>query len=190
MALIEPGRSTEPIEKRLQDETNPVFRRQLEEVAFHIKTEVGGQTERALQRLSPRARYQMFDNVSAPVVLEGVDVIRREFYEALLVSVDPTKQQWDIVRLLVDDGAVITEGHLQIAMRGSYLVANGVQVDDPEAFYLSEGWHLVTWPFDEDGLLIGEEIYCGYTTPLEQSARHKLSPADIGTFTEVVRDSS
>jgi hypothetical protein len=190
MALIEPGRSTEPIDKRLQDETNPVYRRQLEEVAFHIKTEIGGQTERALLRLSPRARYQMYDNTNPPVVLEGVDVIRREFYEALLVSVDPTKQHWDIVRLLVGDGAVVTEGHLRIAMRGSYLVANGIEVEDADALYLSEGWHLVTWPFDEDGRLIGEEIYYGYTTPLEQSARQKLSPEDIETFTEVVRDPS
>jgi hypothetical protein len=75
-------------------------------------------------------------------------------------------------------------------MRGSYLVANGIEVEDADALYLSEGWHLVTWPFDEDGRLIGEEIYYGYTTPLEQSARQKLSPEDFETFTEVVRDPS
>lgn len=180
MPIIEPDRSVIALDKRLATETNPVFRRQLEEVRFHIATEVAGDIEPALARLSDRPSYVMYDNINPPATVSGVDNIRDQFYKGISDMMD-VRLEFFITHLSVDDGAVITQGEQKCAMRGSYLVSQGIDAD-PEAFYLSEQEHLVIWPFDEVGKLIGETIFFGYQTPLADVAKRPLAPEDRGTW--------
>jgi hypothetical protein len=181
MLVIDPSRNWEPIEQRLEKETDPVFRHQLAEVGFHIRVEAELETERALHRLSPSAEYRLYDNVNPPVVLSGVDTIRESFYNQL-TALNLPDLQWSMTRVAVDHGIVFTEGDLKLAMRGSALIAAGLEAD-ADTVYLAEGRHLVLWPFDDEGRLIGEHVYYGYSTPLEEVAKHPLSLDEIGSIT-------
>lgn len=180
MPIIDPNRSVTTLDERLERETNPVFRHQLEEVRFHIATEVAGDIEPALARLSDKASYTMFDNINPPTTIEGVDAIRENFYKGIDAMMDVCLEFF-ITHLSVDDGAVITQGEQKCAMRGSYLASQGIDAD-PDAFYLSEQNHLVIWPFDEVGKLIGETIFFGYQTPLADVVKRPLTPEDRGKW--------
>jgi len=180
--VIDPSQNWNTLEKRLEKETNPTFRRQLEEVIFHIRVEAELNVERALQRLSPQAEYRLYDNANSTVILTGVDEIRKTFYEESLLKFIHHDFQWSIDRVVVDDGIVITEGDLKVALRGSVLVAAGVDAD-PAKFYLSESHHVVMWPFDDEGRLIGEQNYYGYTSAPEDVVKRPLALEEIGTVT-------
>ena len=87
------------------------------------------------------------------------------FYQAMM-SVGG--QQFEVVveRIVVDDGAVITEGQVKNVQKGANLKAMGVEevegapVEDDELFVTTA--QLVTvWPADEKGKLVGEDIYFG-----------------------------
>ena len=96
--VIDPSQNWNTLEKRLEKETNPTFRRQLEEVIFHIRVEAELNVERALQRLSPHAEYRLYDNANSTVILTGVDEIRKTFYEESLLKFIHHDFQWSIAR--------------------------------------------------------------------------------------------
>lgn len=183
MPTIDPSKNWLPLQERLATEANPVFRNQLAEVMFHIRVEAECNLERALERLSPHAQYVLYDNANPTITLTGVDEIRTAFYHTLLATAHENLQ-WSISRIVVDDRIVITEGDLKLATRGSVLAAAGLDAD-PDAFYLTEGRHLVLWPFDSDGRLIGEHVYYGRTTPPEEAVKHPLPLEEIGSVTSI-----
>jgi hypothetical protein len=124
----------------------------------------------------------LYDNTNPPTTINGVDTIRADFYDGLWVMMDPSLE-WYSTRVMVDEGNVITEGDQKCAMRGSFLVSQGVDAD-PDRFYLSQQHHMVVWPFDEQGRLIGETIFFGYQMPLTEVAKRPLDPADMGKWTQ------
>ncbi len=182
MPLIDPNKNPLGITRRLEGETNPEYRRMLEEVRFHITVEAACDVEPALARLAPNPEYVLFDHSSSPVTISGVDNVRRYFYDVLVARIDP-RLEWDITRCLVDGRTVVTEGKMKNAIRGTTLISMGFEQADPDTFYLQEAQHLVLWPFDEQLRLIGETVYYGYTSPLAESLNRPLTPDDIGSYT-------
>ena len=68
---------------------------------------------------------------------------------------------------------------MRIAYPGRTLAAMGIEIDDPDAFYLFETRMGVVWPVDPDsGLLVGEETYTS-TDGFAGIADRKLTLADI-----------
>jgi hypothetical protein len=65
-------------------------------------------------------------------------------------------------RVIVDEESVFTEGVMRMAYPGATLRQMGIEVDDPDAYYLYETRMGVVWPVDpSEGKLIGEESYTG-----------------------------
>jgi hypothetical protein len=178
--IIDPSRNWIPVQERLEAERDPRLRHQLDEVRYHIHVEAACNIQAALERLSPEAEYVLYDYSKEPVVIKGVDQVREMFYDQLAASIHPSLQ-WTMSRVSVEDGFVVTQGSMKSGMRGSVLAAAGFDTD-PDTFYLSEGEHLVIWPFDGQGRLIGETVFQGWTTPLEQVARQPLKLEDIGLW--------
>jgi hypothetical protein len=183
MLVIDPYRTWLTLAERAKTEKNPLHRAQLEKVIYHMKGEALGDVDQILTTVSSEASYISYDNAEGPPrVFKGHTEIR-EFYRQMLdaISVD---LEFFVERLVVDDRWVITEGANKSAMKGSTLMKLGVKVDDPNAFYLSEGRTLVMWPFDKDGMILGEYIYRGAATPLAEVAARKLRPDEIGRYPE------
>lgn len=181
MVVIDPHRTWQTLAERLERETNPLHRRQLEQIITHMKGEAAGDIDAILTTVSPNASYISYDNPGgAPRVFKGHDGIR-QFYNQMFAAVS-INLEFFVERLVVDDYCIVTEGVNKTAIKGTTLAAMGIQVDDPGALYLTLGRTLVVWPFDRDGMILGENIYPGSGTPPAEAAGRKLRPEEIGTY--------
>ena len=159
MTLIDPNRTWAKVEERLAAETDPTLRRNLATVLAHMKAEAVGDIDGLLATLSDDVAYHAYgteDPMLNPVGKAGV----RQFYENFIAS-GATRLQLDIDRLVVDRGCILTEGVMRMAYPGRTLVSYGIEVDDPDAYYLYEARMATLWPFDADGRARGEDTYIG-----------------------------
>ena len=183
MLVIDPHKTWQTLAERLKTEKNPLHRSQLEKIIYHMKGEAAGDIDQILTTVSPQASYISYDNREGPPrVFHGYGEIR-QFYHQMLDAVS-VNLEFFVERLVVDDYCVITEGATKTAMKGSTLVAMGIAVDDPNAHYLTQGRTLVVWPFDQDGMILGEHIFPAAATPIAQVAQRKLRPEEIGTYNQ------
>ena len=180
MPVVDPSRNWIPLLERLEKEDDPRLRHQLDEVRYHIHVEAKCRADLAIARLSPDAEYILYDYGQEPVVIKGADAIRDMFYGQLVQTIDASLQ-WSMSRVSVEEDFVVTQGSMKAAMYGRVLQAAGVDAD-PDGLYLTEAEHLVIWPFDGQGRLIGETVFQGWTTPLEQVAKQPLRPEDVGRW--------
>jgi hypothetical protein len=180
MPLIDPNKNPVGVDMRLKDETNPAFRRMLEEVRFHIAVESALNIDAALERLAPNSQYIIYEASKPAVTISGRQAIKRDFYDMIFDAID-ANLEWDIVLCMVDGHAVITEGQQKNAVKGSTLIKAGIAAD-PNTFYLQDAHHMVIWPFDSELRLIGETVYMGCSTPLDEVAKRPLKPGDIGRY--------
>ena len=87
--------------------------------------------------------------------------------------------EFDCDRVIVDEGSVFTEGMMRMAYPGKTLQAMGIEIDDPDAYYLSETRMGVVWPHDpEEDRLTGEEVYSA-GDGFEGIAARKIDLADV-----------
>ncbi len=180
MPLIDPNKNPVGLDRRLEGETNPAYRRMLEEVRYHIAVEAALDIDAAIARLAPNSQYVIYDAANPPVTISGNAAIKRDFYDMIFDAMDATLE-WDIVLCMVDGRAVITEGRQKNAVKGSTLVKAGFDAD-PNAFYLQNANHLVIWPFDSELRLIGETVYLGCSTPYSEVVKRPLKPSDLGKY--------
>ena len=176
MALIDPRVTFRRVEERLDTETDPILRRNLETLLTHMKAEMAGDVDGLLTTLSEHPAYHAYgsdDPGSNPVGRDGV----RAFYERFIAS-GAGQLQLDIDRLVVDKECILTEGLMRIAYPGRTLRAMGIEVDDDDAYYMYETRMATLWPFDENGLATGEDTYTG-SDGFVGIADRKLAPDDI-----------
>ncbi len=175
MPVIEQTRTWAAVEERLAVETDPTLRHNLELVLAHMKAEAAGDLDGLLVTLADNADYHAYGAPpeSSPT---GKAEVRR-FYEDFIAS-GATRLQLDIDRLIVDKHCILTEGVMRMAYPGSTLAARGIPVDDESAYYLYEARMATLWPFDENGMIVGEDTYTG-GNGFDGIAGRKLKPEDI-----------
>ena len=159
MALIDPTRTWAKVEARLATETDPRRRRNLEIVLEHMKAEAAGDLDGLMATVSEQAAYHAYGSPDSAMNPVGKPAVRT-FYENFIAS-GATRLQFDVDRLVVDDDCVLTEGVMRMAYPGRTLAFRGIDVDDPDGYYLFETRMAVLWPIDADGLIIGEDAYTG-----------------------------
>ena len=104
----------------------------------------------------------------------------RGFYENLIAS-GGNLFAFDVDRVIVGEGGVITEGTLRNCYGGEAVAAVGIsevggEPVDTDATYMSEVHLLTVWPNDGKGKLVGEDIFFG-GNPFENLT--KLSPDEV-----------
>lgn len=158
MPVIDQTKTWAAVEARLETETDPVLRRNLEVVLAHMKAEAAGDLEGLMATVAEQASYHAYD-AGPEQSPQGRSAVR-SFYEAFIAS-GATKLALDVERLYVDRHGVLTEGVMRMAWPGTALAARGIAVDDPQADYLYETRMATLWPIDDDGLIVGEDTYTG-----------------------------
>jgi hypothetical protein len=176
MAKIDQALTWKKVEARLQTETSPVLRRNLELLLKHMKAEASLDMEPLMATVSEKARYEAFGSGS---VIAGKPAVRK-FYEDFAAS-GAYKLHLDIDRLIVDEHCILTEGLMRMAYPGRTLQAMGISVDDPAAYYLFEAHMAIIWPIGDDGLFIGEDSYTSHDG-FEGIVRRKLAGEDIAVY--------
>lgn len=174
MPVIDQHRTWAKVEERLSTETDPELRRNLELLLQHMKAEASLDMERLMATVSSEALYQNFAPGSQDVV--GKAAVQR-FYEDFAAS-GAHRLHLDIDRLVVDRHCILTEGVMRMAYPGVTLQATGMEVDDPDAFYLFEARMAIIWPIGPDGLFIGEDSYVG-SNGFDGIADRKVDLADV-----------
>jgi hypothetical protein len=175
MALIDQSVTWRPVEARLETETDPVLRRNLEMLLQHMKAEAALDMGPLMATVSEKARYESFGGGHPPLV--GKAAVQK-FYEDFAAS-GAHKLQFELDRLVVDKHCILTEGVMRMAYPGATLASRGIMVDDPDAYYLFETHMAVVWPIDpDDGLFVGEDSYTG-DNGFDGIADRKIDPADI-----------
>jgi hypothetical protein len=121
-----------------------------------MHAEAVGDVDRLMATVAEDAHYHFYNGPAAGE-FKGRAAVRR-FYEMFTAS-GAEKLQHDIDRLVVDRDCILTEGLMRIAFPGRTLIARGIEVDDPDALYLYECRAAIMWPFNHEGLLMGEDSY-------------------------------
>jgi SnoaL-like domain len=178
MPVIDQHVTWRKVEERLERETDPVLRRNLEMLLTHMQAEAALDMTTLMSTVSERAIYQNFvhGGATGPVGKAAV----QKFYEDFAAS-GAQKLQLDIDRLVVDRDCILTEGVMRMAYPGRTLTAYGIEVDDLDADYLFETRMAVVWPIDEDGLFIGEDSYTS-GDGFAGIADRKIDPADVVVY--------
>jgi SnoaL-like domain len=144
------------VEDRLAAETSPRKRALLENVLAHMKAEAVPDLEGLMVTLSAQPDYH-FWGPTGDTGPKGTDAVR-SFYTAFANS-GAHRLEYDVQRIVVDDDCVVLEGVMRIIYPGATLAAMGRPVDDPNGWYLYEDRMVTFWPYDADGLLVGEDSY-------------------------------
>jgi hypothetical protein len=156
---IDPNKTWRRLDERILTEQNPAVRRNLEMVRKHAVVEAKVDLEALMATVSDRAAYRCFSSAEPrmnPVGKSGV----QQFYHDFAAS-GATRLEFDVERIIADRHAVLTVGIMRMAYPGRTLMAMGIEVDDPAAFYLYESRTAVIWMFDEHGLITCEDSYTG-----------------------------
>ncbi len=157
---LDPNKIWALLEERLATETDSVVRRNLELVIAHGKAEATLDLDGVLATLCPAPRYVAHTSPDLPLVNPTTTEDVRAFYQATIVDTDAHRIEHDVDRVIADRTGVYTEGVIKIAYPGRVLAARGIEVDDPDAYYLYRARMAVVWPVDpETGLLVGEESW-------------------------------
>ena len=147
-------------DQRAHAESDPRRKANLEIVVKHMKAEARCDIDGVLATLTNKPKYKWHNEPDDPTLNpKGAEQVA-EFYDMAIVRTGAHRLEWIVDRVIVDDDAVFTEGVMRLAYPGKTLLDMNIEVDDPEAYYLSEARTAVVWPIDrETGLIIGEEIY-------------------------------
>ncbi|MDX6231817.1 MAG: hypothetical protein QOH68_785 [Nocardioidaceae bacterium] len=147
---------------RLAAETEPTLRRNLEVVARHVVEEVAGRREELMATLVPEPGYTVWGASESNGPTGRAEV--HAWYDAL-GRAGRNRLDYVLERVVVDSGAVVTEGDFFYAIAGRDLPgATFTEAGDSVAadtFYLVGHRALVMWPVDDAGLIEGEHIYAG-----------------------------
>lgn len=157
MAIIDQRVTWEKVEARLETETDPQLRRNLELLLQHQKAEASLDMEKLMATVSEHAHYHMYSIPGGAGDLLGASAVQK-FYEDFAAS-GAEKLQLETERLVVDRHCIVTEGIMRMAYPGSTLASRGFPIDDTDAYYLYESRMCVLWPIGEDGLFTGEDTY-------------------------------
>ena len=161
--VFDPERTWAAVEARLERESDPARKALLAQVRDHMRSEVRGDFDTLMATLVDEPLYHFWgtDEDGGPKGREAVET----FYRGMLAS-GGNRFHFEVERIFVDEGGVVTEGRMRQPMPGVLVAASGVrEVDgepvDPDASYLSEWQILTVWPAGPDGRLVGEDIYFG-----------------------------
>ncbi|MFN8228029.1 MAG: nuclear transport factor 2 family protein [Mycobacterium sp.] len=171
MAVIDPERTWQPLERLLADTTDARRRAVLSVVIEHMKAEAEPDMDRLMATLGPAPDYHFWiDGQNAgPNGTDGV----RAYYTAFVES-GANVLEFEIDRLVLDDDCLVTEGWLKVLYPGAAAAGIGIPVPDPAGDYLVVFRQLILWPVDADGLIQGEDAY--HSGPVSVTA---LSHADL-----------
>jgi len=159
------------VDARIAQTSNPRHVEQLQVLRAHMAGEVSEDVDALLATISPlRQQYRTW---GAP---EDLQPASREAIRAFYLQRQALGQlyfQFDIDRLTVADGIIITDGVMTSLVPGAFVTGMGQQTSQPGAVHELTVRMLISWPFDESGLLVGEETYSAII------AVRPLAPSEI-----------
>jgi hypothetical protein len=142
-------------------ETDPKRRRNLEIVAKHVVYEVAGDIPALMTTLVREPVYHFWGPTDTEPA-QGAAAVQAHYQR--LIDIGKNRLDFDITRVIADHRHVVTEGDFRFAHLGSQvadLPNPPVGLIDPDARYLVATHCLIVWPINDDGLILGEDVFAG-----------------------------
>lgn len=178
---LDPNLTWKRVEQRFEEEADPICKRNIGLVLAHMKAEAQLDLEGVIATLTEKPRYRTYGTPEDDALMnpDGSRDAVRAFYDATIVQTGAHRLEFACDRVIADEGGVFTEGVMRMAYPGRTLVAMGIAVDDPDAYYLHEARMGIVWPVDaREERLTGEEVY-SVGNGFEGIADRKISIHDI-----------
>jgi len=116
-----------------------------------------------------------FNMLGKTLTLDGAEAVQAVYDE--WTRTDMCVFYTDDEKIAVSDHAILSTSTMYQQTPGSVLAAEGIPVD-PNAMYLTKTAEHMIWPYDDNGLLVGEDVW-----EYDESVREiiALDPADVLT---------
>ena len=156
---VDPRKNYALLEERLQTETDPIIRRNLEVMIKHSKAEAAADFPTLMSTVSDRAAYTSYTSGAAAVdnSPKGKDGVAA--YYRMIVESGCHQIEHAVERVVADHHAISTDGDFTMAYPTPVLKAMGFDVSDAAPYYLYKGRLMIVWGFDENGLVTCEDSY-------------------------------
>ena len=160
--LIDRTKMFRLLEERIANTTNPRHLLMLNRVLDHAKGEADLDLDLVMSTLTANPRYVAWGAAAdmspgppgGPGLLRTDDRAGRPVLPGIRHGPHRRRRRH-----------IVTEGNFRSLYYGADAAKRGFPVDDPTAFYLLSLRMLIVWPFDAEGLIVGEETYSAVTTP-------------------------
>lgn len=178
--VIDPQRSLNYLQERLNQTTNERHRVVLAAVIKHARLEAGPvwDVDQLLTTLTPNPNYHVWVN-GVDFGPKGADAVRA-FYNETNRS-RTTFVEVDFDRVVVDERCAVLEGFLKQIYPGAHAALLGMTVDDPDADYLVVFRSITVVRVDEGGLIEGEDAYLSGPASVTKLSREDLPPEYAAT---------
>ena len=146
-------------DRLLETTTNPLHRQILENYRRHAILEVCGEWEDIFVPEMTVEHPVYYFNVTG---FEGNKAEGPEEVQAIYRTLAETQTGVQVVedeRLMVSDWGFASDSTFNTYYRGFNLIEVGIQVDDPDGYFIMRQKYVMIWPYDERGRMIGEQVY-------------------------------
>lgn len=155
---VDPRKNWAALETRLQTETDPIIRRNLEMMIKHSKAEAAADFPTLMSTVADNAAYTSYTSGAAAVdnSPKGKDGVAA--YYKMIVESGCHYIEHAVERVVADHHAISTDGDFTMAYPTPVLKAMGVAVGDAP-YYLYKGRLMIVWGFDKNGFVTCEDSY-------------------------------
>ena len=157
MSRFDITKTNAEVERLIETTTDPKHLYLLHAYNRHRYLEMAGRFEEIFApEMTVEKPVYHFNMLGKTLTLEGADAVQavyREWSETAqcIFYVDEEK-------IAISDSVILSTSTMYQQTHGSVLVADGVPVN-PEAWYLIKTAEHMIWPYDEQGRLIGEDVW-------------------------------
>ena len=172
---IIPEESYAKVDEAIANAKSPRHKAMLENYREHMAAEIDGDVERIMATQVAEPRYHLYGQGTGDHGPKGQREVR-QFYEHIFAN-RYNKLRYDIERIFCTDDYLFHEGTLNIVFPGATLKQMGMPVDDADAWYLYSYHTCAIFPYDENGLAKGEDVFSD--GPMSTDRLRKLAPEEL-----------
>jgi len=183
MAKLDITKANLAVERLLQVTENPRHRYLLMDYYRHRFLEIAGRYEEIFApEMTVESPVYHFHAIGINATLEGQEAV-----EGLYRAWAQTNQSifyTDDEQVAVADNFIASVSTFYQQTLGKALIANGIHVDDENAYYTYNARVEMIWPYDDRCRLIGEDVW---EPDPAKAVITKLNPADVLTTQEAAK---
>lgn len=178
MLDFNPQYTVKPLDEYIAQTSNPRHRAILENYREHLQAEIAGDVDAIMATQAPEPQYHFYGAGVGDTGPKGHKEVRA-FYQNIFDQ-GYNKLRFDMDRFVVQDHALFFEGDMHIVFPGKAVLAFGMQVDDPDAYYVFSYRQAAIFHYDADGVCTGEDTYSD--GPVSAERLRKLTDAEVATL--------
>ena len=180
MAKLDITKTNDAVERLLMTTENPRHRFMLTAYYRHRYLEIGGRYEEIFSpdMMVEKPVYR-FNALGTTTRLEGQDQVKGLY--SMWARTHQSIFYAENEQLAVCDTFIASVAMASQQTLGRALIASGIDVDDPDAYYVYKSVEEMVWPYDDRGRLVGEDVW---EPDPDRAEITKMDPADVTTTEE------